>query len=90
MAKNMQEAPCTPSRVNSKKFTHRKMTVKVLKEKRQIENLQSSKSYLLYTMIITIDLISVIMEVKRKWNNTFKVLNITDVKRVFVKTIFLQ
>ena len=77
----MQEAPCTPIRVNSKKFTHRQMTVEVLKEKRQIENLQSSKSYLLHTTILRIDLISVIMEVQRKWNNTFKVLNTNDVKR---------
>ena len=87
----MQEAPCTPVRVNSKKFTCRQMTVEVLKEKRQIENLQSSKSYLLHTMTLTIDLISVIIEVKMKWNNTFKVQNTNDVKRlIFIKTIFLQ
>lgn len=75
----MQEAPCTPIRVNSKKFTHRQMTVEVLKEKKT--NRESSKQQkLLHTTILRIDLISVIMEVKRKWNNTFKVLNTNDVK----------
>ena len=42
----MQEAPCTPVRVNSKKFTRRQMTVEVLKEKKT--NRESSKQQKLF------------------------------------------